>query len=43
MTKEKENIEYAGGMESADPPLLTHENPSETRGRSVEVIRALDI
>lgn len=30
-------------MESADPPLLTPENPSKTQGRSMEVIRALDI
>lgn len=30
-------------MESADPLLLTPENPSKTQGRSVEVIRARDI
>lgn len=43
VTKEKKNIEWVGGMESADPPLLTPENPSKTQGRSVVVIRALDI
>lgn len=43
VTKESKNIEEAGGMESADLPLPTPENPSKTRGRSVEVIRALDI
>lgn len=43
VTKEKKNIEQVGGMESADPLLLTPENPSKTQGRSVEVIRAWDI
>lgn len=38
--KKKGRTELVGGMESADPPLLAHENPSKTQGRSVEVIRA---
>lgn len=43
VTKEKKNIEKVGGMKSADPPLLAPEDPSKTQGRSMEVIRALDI
>lgn len=30
VTKEKKNTEEAGGMESADPPLLAPENPFKT-------------
>lgn len=29
-----------GGIETADPPLQTPEDPAKTRGRSGEVIRA---
>lgn len=43
MTKESKNIEQVGGIESADPTLPTPENLFKTQGKSMKVIRALDI